>query len=69
MDTILILMNLGIQNAKKFGKLSNGHRNGKSQFSFQSQRKAMPKMFKLPHKCTHLTPSKVMVKILQARLQ
>ena len=25
--------------------------------------------FKLPHKCTHLTPSKVMVKILQARLQ
>ena len=26
-------------------------------------------MFKLPHKCTHLTPSKVMVKILQARLQ
>ena len=24
-------------------KLSNGHRTGKSQFSFQSQRKAMPK--------------------------
>ena len=30
-------------NASKFGKLSNGHRTGKGQFSFQSQRKAMPK--------------------------
>ena len=27
----------------KFGKLSSGHRTEKSQFSFQSQRKAMPK--------------------------
>ena len=27
----------------KFGKFSSGHRTGKSQFSFQSQRKAMPK--------------------------
>ena len=26
-------------------------------------------MLKLPHNCTHLTPSKVMLKILQARLQ
>ena len=31
------------QYANKFGKLSSGHRTGKSQFSFQSQRKAMPK--------------------------
>ena len=31
------------QYASKFGKLSNGHRIGKGQFSFQSQRKAMPK--------------------------
>ena len=30
-------------NAIKFGKLSSGHRTGKGQFSFQSQRKAMPK--------------------------
>ena len=29
--------------ANKFGKLSSGHRTGKWQFSFQSQRKAMPK--------------------------
>src|SRR5574341_999842 len=27
----------------KFGKLSSGHRTRKGQFSFQSQRKAMPK--------------------------
>ena len=29
--------------ASKFVKLSSGHRTGKGQFSFQSQRKAMPK--------------------------
>ena len=28
---------------QQFGKLSSGHRTGKRQFSFQSQRKAMPK--------------------------
>ena len=31
------------QYATKFGKLSSGHKIGKSQFSFQSQRRAMPK--------------------------
>ena len=31
------------QYASKFGKLSSGHRTGKGQFSFQSQRKAMLK--------------------------
>ena len=36
----------------KFGKLSSGHRTGKGQFSFQSQRKAM---LKLPYTCSHLT--------------
>ena len=34
---------LHIQYARKSGKLSSGHRTGKGQFSFQSQRKAMPK--------------------------
>ena len=29
--------------ASKFGKLSSGHKTGKCQFAFQSQRKAMPK--------------------------
>ena len=31
------------QYASKFGRLSSGHRTGKGQFSFQSQRKAVPK--------------------------
>ena len=31
------------QYASKFGKLNSGHRTGKGPFSFQSQRKAMPK--------------------------
>ena len=35
-------------------KRSSGHRTEKGQFSFQSQRKAMPKMLKLPHSCTYL---------------
>ena len=32
-----------VQYTIKFGRLSSGHRTGKCQFSFQSQRKAMPK--------------------------
>ena len=40
---------------QQIGKLSSDHRTGKCQFSFQSQRKAMPKMLKLLHNCTHLT--------------
>ena len=31
------------KNASKFGNLSSGHRTGEGQFSFQSQRKVMPK--------------------------
>jgi len=31
------------QYGSKFGKLSSGHRTGKGQFSFQSQRKVIPK--------------------------
>ena len=56
------------QYASKFGKLSNSCRNG--QFSFQSQRKAMPKIVQTTtelHSFSHA--SKVMLKILQARLQ
>ena len=47
---------------------SSGHRNGKGQFSFQSQRKAMPKNAQTT---AHLLSSHmlVMFKILQARLQ
>ena len=38
-----MLWNSCTQYASKFGKLSSGHRTGKGQFSFQPQRKAMPK--------------------------
>ena len=43
------------QYASKFGKLSSGHRTGKGQFSFQSQRRQCQRTLKLPHNCTHLT--------------
>ena len=54
----------------KFGKLRSSHRAGKGHFSFQSQRKAMPKNAQTTaqfHSISHA--SKVMLKILQARLQ
>ena len=38
-DAVKVLL----QYVRKFGKLSSGHRTGKGQFSFQSQRKAMPR--------------------------
>ena len=37
-----MLLKCCTQYASKFGKLSSGHRTGKGQFLFQSQRKAMP---------------------------
>ena len=44
---------------------------GLEKVSFHSNPKEgqCQRMLKLPHNCTHLTPSKVMLKILQARLQ
>ena len=64
-----MLLKLCTQYASKFGKLGSAHRTGKGQFSLQSQRKAMAK------KCSNYRTialishtSKVMLKILQARL-
>ena len=54
--------------ASKFGKLSSGHRTGKGQFSFQSQRKAMPKSVQTTAQL-HSSHTLVMLKILQARFQ
>ena len=50
------------------GKLSSGHRTGKGQFLFQSQRKAMPKNAQTTAQL-HSSHTPVMLKILQARLQ
>ena len=57
------------QYASKFGKLSSGHRTGKGQFSFQSQRKAVPKNVQTTAQLLISYSSKEMLKILQARLQ
>ena len=56
------------QYASKFGKLSNGPRTGKGQFSSQSQRKAMP-MLEVLHNYTHLTCYQSNTQNLQAKLQ
>ena len=64
------------QYASKFGKLSSGHRTAKGQFSFQSQRKAMPKDAQITalstttdqYKLLISHTSKVIPKILWARL-
>ena len=39
-----MLLKCSTQYVSKFGKLSSGHRTEKGQFSFQFQRKAMPKI-------------------------
>ena len=58
------------QDTREFRKLSSGQRTGKGQFLLQSKRKAMPKG--CSNYCTIALishASKVMLKILQARLQ
>ena len=57
------------QYATKFGKLSSGHRTGKGQFSFQSQKRAMPKNAHYHTIALISHASKGMLKIFQARLQ
>ena len=58
------------QYARQFGKLSSGHRTGKGQFTFQSQKKGNAK------ECSNYSTivlisyaSKIMLKIIQVRLQ
>ena len=55
-------------NVSKLGKLHCGHRTGKSQSSFQSQRRAMTKNVQTAEQLISHA-SNVMLKILQARLQ
>ena len=52
----------------KFGKLSSGHRIGKDQFSFQTQRKARPKNVQTTTQL-HSSHMLAKLKILQARIQ
>ena len=55
------------QYASKFGKCKSDHKTGKGQSSFEYQRRAMPKNFQTIALISHA--GKVMLKILQARLQ
>ena len=58
------------QYVSKLEKLSSGHRTGKGQFSFQSQRKAMPKNAQTITQFAFIShTSKITLKILQASLQ
>ena len=59
------------QYTSKFEKFSSGFHTGLEKISFHSNPKERQcqRTFKLPHSCTHPTASKVMLKILQARLQ
>ena len=66
----MILLKCHTQYASKFEKLSSGHRTSKGQFSFQSLRKAMPKNVQTTYTIAFIShASKVMLEILQARLQ
>ena len=65
-----LLMNVKEESEKVVLKLNSGHRIGKCQFSFQSQRKAMTKECSNYHTIALIShASKVMLKILQAKLQ
>ena len=66
----MMLCKCCIQYASKFGKLSSGHRTGKGQFSFQSQKKGNAKECSNYRTIALISYAhKVMLKILQARLQ
>ena len=58
-----------VADASKFGKLSSGHRTGKGRFSFQSQRRTMPKNVSTTVQLYSFHMLKVMLKIFQAKLQ
>ena len=58
-DVVKVLTHYG----SKFGNLSSGHRTGKHQFSFQSQRKAMPRNAQTTAQL-HSSHTLVMLKIL-----
>ena len=53
----------------KFGKVSNCHRTGKGQFSFQSQRRQCQRIFKVLQNDTHFTCQQGSIQNLQDRLQ
>ena len=66
----MILLKCCTQCVRRFRKLSSGHRIGKGLFTFQFQRRAVPKNVQTTTQlCLFHMLSKVMLKILQTRLQ
>ena len=65
----MILRKSCTQYVSKFGKLSSGQRTGKGQFSFQSKKGNAKECSNYRTTALILHASKVMLKILQARLQ
>ena len=65
----MMLLKCCSQYASKFGKLSSGHRTGKGVFIPIPPKKAMPKNAQTTTVAHISHTSKVMLKILQARLQ
>ena len=65
----MMLLKCCTQCASKFGKLSSGCKTGKGQFSFQSQTRAMPTNVQTTMQLHSSHISKVLLKILQVRLQ
>ena len=65
----MILWKCCTQYASKFGILSSGHRTGKGQFSFQSQRRTMPKNAQTTAQLQSSQANRLILKILQDRLQ
>ena len=64
-----MLLKRSTQYVSKLGKLSNGHRTGKGQFSLQSQRRAMPKNVQTTAQFTHFTCQQGNAQNPPARLQ
>ena len=63
-DAVKVLLSI----CQQIWKTQQCHKTGNGQFSFQSQRKAMPKNVQTTAQL-HSHASKVMLKILQVRLQ
>ena len=64
-----MLLKCSSQYASKFGILSSGQKTGKGKFSFQSQRRAIPKNVQITVQLHSFHVSKIMLEILQAKLQ
>ena len=64
-----MLLKCCTQYANKVKKLSSGHRTGKDQYSFQSKERQCQRMLELLHIALISHASKVMLKILQAKVQ